>query len=68
MHDQADSENTIEDGIAASRRDKCCGGQWNETGREKAFEGPVVRSIGTRGCWEGCRVIHSALYDCLMCV
>ena len=32
MHDQADSENTIEDGIAASRRDECRGGQWNETG------------------------------------
>jgi len=30
MHDQADSENTIKDRVAASRRNECCGDQRNE--------------------------------------
>lgn len=31
MHDQADSQATIKDRVATSRREECCGGYWNET-------------------------------------
>ncbi len=63
VHDQADAEQAIEDGVGRAARSKRGDSEGNKAGREKAFKCPVVRAVGSRRGREGSRVVYGTLVD-----
>lgn len=69
VHDQADAEQAIEDGVSRAARGKRGDGEGYKAGGEKAFECPVVGTVRLRGSREGSGVVHAAPVDgCSLCL
>ena len=63
VNNQADSEDSVEEGVVSAASNERCGGHRDKSGRQEALKCPVVRAVDARGWWERRRVVHSALVD-----
>ena len=63
VHDQADAEEAIEDGVVRAARDERGDGEGDETGGEDALECPVVRAVRLGGRRERSGVVHGSPVD-----
>ena len=63
VHDQADTQETVDDGVVGAARDKRGDGERNKTSGKNALECPVVGSVALGGRREGSGVVHGALVD-----
>lgn len=64
MNNQADSEDSVKDGVVGAAGNECCSGHGNQGGRQQTFKCPVVRAVGARGGRECGRIVDGALVDC----
>jgi hypothetical protein len=63
MHNQRDTQNSIQKWERTRTRNERSTSDRNESGGEEALEGPVVGSVRARGRREGGRVIDGAFVD-----
>lgn len=68
VHDQADAEQAIEDGVGRAARGKRSHSEGDKAGGEKAFKCPVVGAVRLGGSRERSGVVHAAPVDgCSLC-
>ena len=63
VNNQADSEDSVKEGVVGAAGNERCGGHRQQCGRQKALECPVVRAMDARGRRECCWVVHGAPVD-----
>lgn len=63
VHDQADAEQAIEDGVGRAARGKRGDGEGYKAGGEQAFECPVVGTVRLGGSRKRSGVVHAAPVD-----
>lgn len=63
VHDQADAEDTVEDGVVAAGGGEGGDCKRDKAGGQQALERPVVRAVRAGRRREGCGVVHGALED-----